>query len=137
MTNMDANLPRVRRGHGDMDDLVGRIAANVGISRPVAESAVGIILEFLAREAPPATVRALTDRLPGAQSAIDAARAQAGALGGVGGLMGVGTRLMGAGLDMSEIQGVTREIVAYVREQAGDEVVAGFMEAIPALRQFI
>ena len=120
-----------------MDELVGRIAANVGISRPVAEKAVGIILEFLAREGPPDTVRALMDHLPGAQSAIEAARAESGAFGGIGGLMGVGTRLMGAGLGMPEIQAVTREIVAHAREQAGDEAVNGFMEAIPALRQFI
>ena len=120
-----------------MDELVGRIAANVGISRPVAEKAVGIILEFLAREGPPETVRELLDRVPGSQSAIETARVEGGALGAVGGIMGVGTRLMGAGLSMPEIQGVTREIVAFAREQAGEEAVNRFMDAIPALRQFI
>ncbi len=135
--NMQHNLPQCRQGHGYMDELVGRIAANVGTARPVAEKAVGIILEFLAREGPPDTARDLIDRLPGAQSAIEAARAEGGALGGLGGIMGVGTRLMGAGLSMPEIQGVTREIVAYAREQAGEEAVNRFMDAIPALRQFI
>ena len=120
-----------------MDELVGRIAANVGISRPVAEKAVGIILEFLAREAPPETTGALLDRLPGSQAAIDTAREEGGAFGALGGIMGVGTRLMGAGLSMPEIQGITREIIAYAREQAGDEAVNRFMDAIPALRQFI
>ncbi len=120
-----------------MDELVGRIAANVGISRPVAEKAVGIILEFLAREGPPDTVRTLVDRLPGAQAAIDNARADAGAFAGIGGIMGVGTRLMGAGVSTPEIQGLIREIVAYAREQAGDDAVNSFLEAIPALRQYI
>jgi hypothetical protein len=120
-----------------MDELVGRIAANVGTSRPVAEKAVGIILEFLAREAPPDTVRALLDHVPGAESAMETARAESGPFGGIGGLMGVGTRLMGSGLSMPDIQGVIREIVSYAREQAGDEAVNSFMEAIPALKQFI
>jgi hypothetical protein len=120
-----------------MDELVGRIAANVGVDRSVAENAVGIILEFLAREGPPETERGLLDRLPGADAAIDAARASGGTFGGLGGIMGVGTRLMGAGLSMPEIQGVTREVIAYAREKAGDEAVDRFVDAIPALRQFI
>lgn len=120
-----------------MDELVGRIAANVGISRPVAEKAVGIILEFLAREGPPDTVRDLTSRLPGCEAAIEAARADAGPFASVGGIMGTGTRLMGAGLSMPEIQAVTREILGYAREQAGEDAVNRFVDAIPALRQFI
>ena len=120
-----------------MDELVGRIAANVGVDRSVAEKAVGIILDFLSREGPPGTVRELLDRLPGADAAIEAARAEGGMLGGIGGIMGVGTRLMGAGLSMPQIQGVTGEVIAYAREQAGDEAINRFVEAIPALRQFI
>jgi hypothetical protein len=120
-----------------MDELVGRIAANVGVDRSVAEKSVGIILEFLAREGPPETVRGLLDRLPGSQAAIETARAEGGAFGGLGGIMGVGTRLMGVGLSMPDIQGVTREVIAYAREKAGDEAVDRFVDAIPALRQFI
>jgi hypothetical protein len=120
-----------------MDELVERIAANVGVDRSVAAKAVGIILEFLAREGPSETVRALLDRLPGSDAAIDAARTEGGTFGGLGGIMGVGTRLMGAGLSMPQIQGVTREVIAYARENAGDEAVDRFVDAIPALRQFI
>ena len=120
-----------------MDELVGRIVANVGVDRSVAEKAVGIILEFLAREGPPDTVRELLNRLPGADAAIEAAHAGSGTFGGLGGIMGVGTRLMGAGLSMPEIQGVTREVIAYAREQAGEDAVNRFVDAIPALRQFI
>ena len=120
-----------------MDELVGRIAANVGISRSVAEKAVGIIFEFLAREGPAEIVQQLVARLPGADAAIETARVEAGPFGAMGGIMGVGTRLMGAGLSMPEIQSVTREIIAYAREQAGEEAVDRFVEAIPALRQFI
>ena len=57
--------------------------------------------------------------------------------GGMGGIMGVGSRLMGAGLGMPEIQGVTRELIAYAREKAGDEALNGIVDAIPGLSQFI
>ena len=36
----------------------------------------------------------------------------------MGGIMGVGTKLMAAGLGMDQMQGVTREIIAYAREKA-------------------
>jgi hypothetical protein len=49
----------------------------------------------------------------------------------------VGSRLMAAGLGMGEIQGVTREIIAYAREKAGEEAVGEIVGAIPGLSQFI
>lgn len=120
-----------------MDELVGRITANVGVDRSVAEKAIGIILAFMAREGPPETVQALLDRLPGAATAIETARETGGMFGSIGGIMGVGTRLMGIGLSMPQIQGVTREIIAYAREQAGEEAVTRFIDSVPALKQFI
>jgi hypothetical protein len=122
-----------------MDELVGRIVGTVGIERPVAERAVGIILDFLATEGPADKVQALIERLPGAAEAIDATRADGGgaAFGGMGGVMGVGSRLMSAGLGMSEIKGVTHELMAYAREKAGDEDLNGIVDAIPGLSQFI
>ena len=43
---------RRERGPGgaQMDELVGRIVANVGIDNATAEKAVGIILQFLLKE---------------------------------------------------------------------------------------
>jgi hypothetical protein len=121
-----------------MDELVGRIVANVGVTRPVAETAVGIILDFLSREVPPEMVAPLLARVPGVDALITVAHDSAGGMPiGIGGLMGVGTRLMGAGLGMDQIQGVTREIIEFAREKAGQETVDGFAAAIPALRQFL
>ena len=57
--------------------------------------------------------------------------------GTMGGIMGVGSRLMAAGLGMGEIQGVTRELIAYARERAGNEAVDSIVGAIPGLSQFI
>ena len=122
-----------------MDELVDRIVARVGVDRAVAEKSVGIIFDFLSREGPTEKVHALLDRLPGADAALAAARADdtGGMFGGMGGIMGVGSRLMAAGLGMGEIQGVTRELIAYARDKIGDEPVDEVVAAVPGLSQFI
>ena len=122
-----------------MDELVDRIVASVGVDRTVAEKSVGIIFDFLAKEGPSEKVLALLDQLPGAKVALAAAREGdgGGTFGGMGGIMGVGSRLMSAGLGMGEIQGVTRELIAYAREKAGDEAVGEIVGAVPGLSQFI
>lgn len=122
-----------------MEELVSRIVANVGLDPPVAQRAVGIILDFLATDGPPDKVQTLIARLPGSAKAIEDARAGTGGamLGAMGGVMGAGSRLMAAGLNMSEIQGVSRELISYAREKAGDEDIDGIVAAIPGLSQFI
>ncbi len=122
-----------------MDELVDRIVAKVGVDRSVAEKSIGIIFDFLSKEGPTDKVHALLDRLSGANEAIAAARAGdgGGMFATMGGIMGVGSRLMSAGLGMGEIQGVTRELIAYAREKAGDEAVNAIVNAIPGLGQFI
>jgi hypothetical protein len=49
-----------------MDELIGRLVANVGVDRTTAEQAVAIILEFLMKEGPSDKVKALFDKMPGA-----------------------------------------------------------------------
>jgi hypothetical protein len=51
--------------------------------------------------------------------------------------MGVGSRLMSAGLGMGEIRAVGREFIAYARENAGDEDLDGIIDAIPGASQFL
>ena len=117
-----------------MDELVGRLVANVGVEQAVAEKAVGIILAFLLKEGPSDKVQALIDAMPGATAAVQAAADNGG---GMGGIMGVGTKLMAAGLSMGQMQGVTREIIAYAREKAGEDAVGEIVGSIPGLGQFI
>jgi hypothetical protein len=116
-----------------MDELVGRLVANVGLDRTVAEKAVGIILAFLLKEGPADKVQTLIDQMPGAAAAVQAA---AGGIG-MGGIMGVGTKLMAAGLGMSQMQGVTREILGFAREKIGEDQVGEIVGSIPGLGQFI
>jgi hypothetical protein len=122
-----------------MDELVDRLVASVGIDRATAEKSVGIILDFLAKEGPPDQVKVLIDSLPGAEGAVAAARAGegGGGFGGMSGIMGVGSRMMAAGLSMEQIQGVTRQTIAFARERAGEDVVGEIVGAIPGLSQFV
>ena len=121
-----------------MDELVQRLVANVGVDRAVAEKSIGIILAFLINDGPADKVQALMDKLPGAEAAAQSAANSSGGVGGLmGGIMGVGTKLMAAGLGMGQIQSVTREIIGFAREKAGEDVVGEIVGAIPGLGQFV
>ena len=122
-----------------MDELIARLVANVGVERSAAGKAVGIILDFLRKEGPADKVQALIDRLPGAEALMQAQQG-ADADGGMfamGGLMGAGTKLMAAGLSMGQVQAVTKEVIAYSREKAGEDAVGEIVGAIPGLSQFV
>jgi len=121
-----------------MDELIGRLVANTGVDRAAAEKAVGIILQFLSKEGPADKVRQLIEKLPGADAAIKAAPADSTS-GGMfgGGVMGAGTRLMGVGLSMGQVQAVTRETIGYAREKVGEDAVGEIVGAIPGLGQFV
>ena len=84
-------------------------------------------------------MQALIDKLPGAQALIEAQ--QAGDAGGgmfaMGGVMGAGTKMMAAGLSMGQVQGVTKEVIAYIREKAGEDAIGEIVGAIPGLSQFV
>jgi hypothetical protein len=122
-----------------MNELVDRIVSRVGIDKAVAEKAIGIVLDFLSKEGPADKVKALLERLPGHEALLQAARDEAGGgmFASMGGIMGVGSRLMGAGLDMSQIQSVTRELMAYSREKGAAEPLSDIAAAIPGLSQFL
>jgi len=117
-----------------MDELLDRLVAKVGVDRGVAEKAVGIILAFLLKEGPSDKVQALIDQMPGAEVAVRAA-SEGGF--GMGGVMGVGTKLMAAGLSMNQMQGVTGELLASAREKVGEDTVGEIVGSIPGLGQFI
>ncbi len=120
-----------------MDELIGQLAAKAGIDGAVAEKTIGIILGFLRSEGPSDKVQALIDKIPGAEAAI-AASGKSGGLGRLmgGGLMALGTKLMGLGLGMSEIQSVARELVRFGRDRIGAEQMGEIIKGTPGLSQF-
>ena len=56
-----------------MDELIGRLVAAVGVERPAAETAVGIVLEFLVKEGPADKMQLLMAKLPGAEALMQKA----------------------------------------------------------------
>jgi hypothetical protein len=134
------NMKPIRRQSGSaegiMDELIARLVANVGVDRAAAEKAVGIIFEFLRNEGPADKVQALLDGIPGAQALLQAQQGAGGGFG-MGGIMGAGTKMMAAGLSMGQVQGVTRETIAFAREKAGEDAIGEIVGAIPGLSQFI
>lgn len=121
-----------------MEELIDRLTAKCGVDRTAAEKAVGIILDFLRKEGPPDKVQALMDKMPGSEAlAAAAGEGSSGGTFGMGGIMGAANRLMAAGLSMGQVQSVTREVVAYAREQGGEDAVGEVVGAIPGLGQFV
>ena len=120
-----------------MDELTGQLAAKAGIDSAVAEKTVGIILGFLRSEGPSDKVQALIDTIPGAEAAIASANTTSGLsrlMGG--GLMAVGTRLMGLGLGIGQIQDIARELFRFGRDKIGADQMGEIISGTPGLSQF-
>jgi hypothetical protein len=124
-----------------MDELIARLVADIGIDRATAEKAVGIIFDFLVKEGPADKVQPLLAKIPGAESVMQRAAGESDAGGmmaeAMGGVMGAGMRMMSAGLSMGQVQSITRAVIAYAREKAGEDAVGEIVAAIPGLAQFV
>jgi hypothetical protein len=124
-----------------MNEIISRIAAAAGISEATALEAVTIILNFLKKDGPQEEVNKVIAALPGAETLVTAEERGGGMLGsmfgGAMGAMGAMSKLNSAGLDMGEIQTVTRELVKVAREHAGEEVVDKVISSIPGLSQIV
>jgi len=120
-----------------MDELIGQLAVKAGIDDAVAEKTIGIILGFLRNEGPSDKVQALIDKIPGAEAAITASNSGGGLARLMGGgLMAVGSRLMGLGLGMSEIQNIARELFRFGRDTIGADQMGEIIKGTPGLSQF-
>lgn len=129
-----------------MNELVTRIATNVGIDADVAEKAVGMMLGFLQREAADGPVAKMIEAIPGAVDLVAKYNGEGegkGLLGGLmsaiggGGIMGLGQQLMALGLGMGEITSLSKETIAAAREYAGADVVDEVVASVPGLSQFV
>jgi hypothetical protein len=136
----------------EMDNLIARVATAAELSPDVARKAVALIGDFIQREAPEEAVQELFERAPEFPSII-ASSTQTGGQGmgadlkglmgvasgsmGGGGLMALGSELLALGLGMEQIQTLGKEVFAYAREKAGDQVVGEISASIPGLSQFI
>jgi len=119
-----------------MDELIARLATKAGIDNAVAERAIGVVLSFLRSEGPSDKVQALIDQIPNAEAAIAASNNTGLAKLMGGGLMAVGTKLIGLGLGMSEIQNVAREFFRFGRDKIGADQMGEIIAGTPGLSQF-
>ncbi|MCX8998517.1 hypothetical protein NOF55_15485 [Rhizobiaceae bacterium BDR2-2] len=129
-----------------MNEVVSKIAGQVGISPELTEKALGMMLGFLQREGEDGPVAKMIESLPGAIELVAKYNGEGqgkGLLGGLmsaiggGGIMGLGQQLMAEGLGMSEITALAKETMATAREYAGDEVVDNVIASVPGLKQFV
>jgi len=118
-----------------MDELIGRLVADVGVDRSAAQTATGTILDFPATEAPADKIQLLPAKRPRADGSRQKADAEGG--GGLGGVMSAGMRRMIAGLSMDQVQGVTRQFIVFAREKVGENEVGEIVGAFPGLSQFV
>jgi len=93
MFSQDEGPVRSRLRRGNMDELIGQLAAKASIDRSVAEKTIGIILGFLRSEGPSDRAGALIDRIPSRDAAIAATN-----IGTSARLMGNGVRAVAAKL---------------------------------------
>jgi hypothetical protein len=135
-----------------MDNLIARVATAANITPDIARQAISLIVDFIEREAPDEAVDKLLAKAPALSAIVASGQATggegmggfvkglmgvaAGAMGG-GGIMALGSQLMELGLGMDEIQTIGKEVFAYAREVAGDDVVGEIAAAIPGVSQFI
>jgi predicted lipid-binding transport protein (Tim44 family) len=127
-----------------MDELIARVTQKTGLDAATAEKAIAIIMNFLKKEGPPQEVDQLVAAIPGAEQAMANAAASdtggglMGMMGGMGGgVMALGGQLMGVGVGMGQMQPLGRELFAYGREKAGEDVMGPIVGAIPGLNQFV
>jgi len=128
-----------------MEELIARVTQKTGLDAATAEKAIAIIMNFLKKEGPPAEVNQLVAAIPGAEQAMANAQASdtggggiMGMMGGMGGgVMALGGQLMGVGVGMGQMQPLGRELFAYGREKAGEDVMGPIVGAIPGLNQFV
>ncbi|MGO9772325.1 MAG: DUF2267 domain-containing protein [Roseiarcus sp.] len=135
-----------------MESLLARVAAAANTTPETARQAVGLVVDFIKREAPEEAVDALLAKAPALNSIVASIASTsgegmstavrglmgtgAGAMGG-GGLMALGGDLMALGLGMTQMHAVGKEVFDYARETAGDDVLGEISAAIPGLSQFI
>ncbi|KGF70797.1 hypothetical protein LL06_03340 [Hoeflea sp. BAL378] len=118
-----------------MNPLVQRITDTVGIDSATAQQAIGAILVFLQSEGPADKVNEMLASVPDSEALI--AQAPKGGMLSMGGVMGLGQKLMGLGLGMGEISGISKQTMAFARENGAGDAIDDIVASIPGLSQFV
>lgn len=153
-----------------MQEIIEKIAAQTGIDTDLAHKATSMIVDFISKNAPTEYLDTIRQYVPGfddiaatgAAHAEEAAAAESGGSGLLGGLLGggglagaLGSLMGGAegsglggamallgnlqkdGLDLSQVQSLAGGLVGQLRQVAGDEVVDKLVADIPGVGRFL
>ncbi len=123
------------------DIIIARIASAAGISEEMAQTAVKIILNFLAKEADTEKVEQIAGAL-NAKSMLEEESKSGGGLlgglmGGMGGAMAAMSELNSAGLGMGEVKSVAAEMISVAKEHVDPAIVDEVISSVPGLSQII
>ncbi|WP_427023783.1 DUF2267 domain-containing protein [Aureimonas ureilytica] len=116
-----------------MSELTDRISAAASLTPEAAEQAIGNILAFLRSESDDPSVETVIAGTPGASDALRSA----GDPEFGGGIMALGGKLMGLGLDMGQIRTVGEEFVAFAKLHTDEATVTRALGSVPALAPFV
>ena len=126
-----------------MEELVQRVSAATGLEPEAAHKAIGVVLNFMQKQITPEQSAAVLDKVPGAREAATGAAAEeeSGSVSGLStpgaGRLGLANQLTSAGLGMSQMQILGREMFAFLRQHAGEDAVGELAASIPGLHQFM
>lgn len=127
-----------------MHTLVDRITEKTGLEPSKVEPAVGVILNFIAKNSTKEELKALLVAFPAAEGflAIDEATENKGLFGGLASKMNASVGVLAAlnemtnlGLSVQEIQDVAKETVGYTRERVGPEMADEIIARVPGLAE--
>jgi ABC-type microcin C transport system permease subunit YejB len=117
-----------------MQELIARISDKVGIDKELAKKAVCIIVNFLNQSAPGDKMEKLLDAIPGSRDILETGR---GGMSGMMGAMAAANEMTEAGLDLEQVQDVSRETLQYAKEKVGEDTVNDIIGSIPGLSQYV
>lgn len=144
-----------------MQELINRVAQNVGIDASIAEPAIGAILKMLMQALPDDIAGMLKGALPGADDLIaksdqggGSGGGSGGALGGLGGIVGgaLGSltggsgggqlmellgQLQGMGLDTDQSKAVGGQVLGFIKENAPAEVTQAIEDKVPGISELL
>lgn len=116
-----------------MPDLFASIAASNDLSEDVARQAVGHILAFMQAESDDPAVGQVVEGTPGAADAL----AQVESFEPGAGIMSLGAKLMGLGLDLDQIRSVAGDFIQHARTSVGADTADQAVASVPAFAQFV
>ena len=114
-----------------MDDVIGRLDANIGVDRAAAEKAVGIVAHCSVGHSRAAMACAFTRRSAGAGWAINAAQT----ISHSGVVLGALDGVVPAGVRVTHV--VARTSIANAREQAGKNAAGVIAGAAPRVSHYV